>query len=98
MLLLTILVLLFGIKIWWESDKKRLISLKRIKKIKIIQKWLPAHHQKPGKEQNITPVAKAENIDVKKKSPNKSKNYRLISDKNLPYPIIKKVVLIEAEE
>jgi len=96
MILLTILVLLLGIKIWWESDKKRLISLKRIKKIKIIQKWLPAHHQKPEKEQNITPVAKAENIDVKKKSPNKSKNYRLISDKNLPYPIIKKVVLIEA--
>ncbi len=101
MFLLVILVLLFGIKIWWESDKRRSFNFWKMKKataIQNIQKRQPIYHQKAKKEQNIAPVAKVENTNAKKKSPSKSKNYRLISDKNLPYPIIKKVVLVEPEE
>jgi len=56
MFLLVILVLLFGIKIWWESDRRRWFNFWKMKKIIAIQKRQPIYHQKPGvnKHLNLT--------------------------------------------
>jgi hypothetical protein len=68
------------------------------KKIPTIQKRKPIYYQTVEKEQNAAPITKAKYIDVEKKLLKKSKNYRLISDKNLPYPILKRAVFIGSEE
>ncbi len=47
---------------------------------------------------NKSNSTKSENIHTNKKSKTNSKTYQLISDKNLPYPILKKVVLVGEEK
>jgi hypothetical protein len=95
--LLVFLVLLFGIKVCLDNGKKRTFIFWRIvngfsiqiRRNSTIQKQIAFDYQVDKKEQNV---------DAQKNFSSKSKNYLLISDKNLPYPIIKKVVLVEQKQ
>jgi hypothetical protein len=49
-------------------------------------------------EKKYTATIKSDNIQTSKKPKTPSENYRIISDNSLPYPILKRVELIESEE